>query len=81
MEIFENKMTIFFYKRTGEIASYCTGIQTMNFFGEYKQEYELIMSCIVVTKDEFVLQNIKLFEVDINTKELIYKAPMKYKMR
>lgn len=79
---FENSMTIYFYKRTGVIAEFQTGINDMKTFGEHKQEYELIMDFIVIEKDDFFLSHSRDFKIDVDTKELIYLAPyQKYKIK
>lgn len=78
---YENSMTIYFYKRTGVISEFQTGINDMKTFGEHEQEYELIMDFIVIGKDEFFLTHSKDFKIDIEIKELIYLAPyQKYKI-
>ena len=38
LEEYKNKMTLFYSKRTGEIQTFCTGIQDMNFFGDNKED-------------------------------------------
>lgn len=78
---YENKMTIYFYKRTGVIAEFQTGINSMATFGEHQQEYELIMDFIVIQKDDFFLTHSRDFKIDTETKELIYLVnTSKYKM-
>lgn len=80
IEEFENKMTIYFYKRTGIISEFQTGINDMSTFGEHQEEYEMIMDFVVLDKDNFFLEHSRDFKIDINTKELIYLAPaFKYK--
>lgn len=68
----ENSMTIFYYKRTGVIAEYQIGVNSMATFGKHKQEYELIMDFVVLEKDDFFLTHSRDFKIDIQTKELIY---------
>lgn len=53
----KEKMTIFFYKRTGTIQCLVTGIQDMSLFGDYRLDYELIIDYIVVPYDENILKN------------------------
>lgn len=58
-----NKLTIFYNKRTGSIKELCSGEQTMDWFGEEKEDYEQIFDLVVVEYDEYVLQNIHQFKV------------------
>lgn len=74
-------MTLFYSKRSGDIQTFCSGIQDMNFFDENKKDYEIIWDFLIVDKDNFVLENIKLFKVDIYTKELVYTAQLTNKYR
>lgn len=74
----EEKMTLFYRKRTGEIASYCTGIQDMSYFGDNQEDYELIWDYIVVNRDDYVLNNTSQFKVNIETKQLEMKPITSY---
>ena len=56
-------MTIFYNKRTGSIKELCSGIQTMDWFGAEKEDYEQIFDRLVVESDEYVLNNFTQFEV------------------
>lgn len=79
--VWEYSMTIYFYKRTGVIAEFQTGINDMNTFGEHRQEYEQIMDFVVLEKDDFFLTHSRDFKIDPKTKELIYLVnTSKYKM-
>lgn len=60
----EEKMTLFYSKRTGEIKSFCTGIQNMSYFGADEEDYTLIWECIVVDKDDYVLSNRNKFIIE-----------------
>ena len=57
------QVTIFYNKRTGGIKELCSGIQTLDWFGAEKEDYEQIFSCLVVELDEYVLNNFTQFEV------------------
>ena len=72
---FENSMTLFYYKRDGEIHSYCTGMSDMRSFGKYAEDYSLIMDFLILPLDRYVLDNIKYFNVDIETKKLCFNTP------
>ncbi len=73
MEDFQNSMTIFYFKKDGGINSYCTGISDMSTFGEYADEYALIIDYIVVPLDNTVLQYLHEFYVDLETKQIKIK--------
>lgn len=82
MQEHEESMTIFYYRRTGVIYSYGTGIQSFESFGQHAEEYELILDYMVVPKDRFILDNMKMFVVDVENKTLIYNQEImaKYSM-
>ena len=73
IEEHESSMTIFYYKRDGEIHSYCTGISGMERFGEHEQDYSLIIECSVFPKDETVIRHLNLFYIDLETKQIKLK--------
>lgn len=73
IEEYESSMTIFYYKRDGEIHSYCTGISGMERFGEHEQDYSLIIECNVFPKDETVIRYLNLFYIDLETKQIKLK--------
>ena len=73
IEEHEASMTIFYYKRDGEIHSYCTGISGMERFGEHEQDYSLIIECNVFPKDETVIRYLNLFYIDLETKQIKLK--------
>ncbi|QLY81940.1 hypothetical protein [Clostridium intestinale] len=58
------KMTLFYSKKTGEITQYITGIADMNIFGNNKEDFEVIWDFITVEKDEYVMQNMDKFRVN-----------------
>lgn len=57
------ELTIFYNKRTGTIKEICGGKQTMDWFGDEKQDYDLILDYIIVEFDQFILANFHLFSV------------------
>jgi len=63
IEEHQSNMTLFYSKQTGEIKSYATGLQDMNYFGDNKVDFEIIYDFIVVEKDEYVLSNLDLFKI------------------
>lgn len=82
IEEFENSMTIYYFKSDGSIYSWCTGINDLSTFGEHKKDYELILDCVVLPLDRYVLDNIKYFAVDTESKELYMKSsPSNYTIR
>lgn len=66
----EDKMTLFYSKRSGEIKSYTTGITDMGYFGDDKVDMEVIYDFIVVDLDNYVLDNIGQFIVIDNKVKL-----------
>ena len=69
---FESKMTIFYSKRTGEIQTFCTGVQDMSLFSKNADDYSVIWDYVVVNYDSFVIKNIYSFVVNTTTKELSF---------
>lgn len=59
----ENTLTIFYNKRTGSIKELCGGKQDMNWFGEEKQDFELIFDYIHVPFDPYIFANFTKMEV------------------
>lgn len=59
----ENKLTVYYNKRTGTIKELCSGIQDMSWFGDEEQDYELIYDFIAVDNDRFIFENIQMFYV------------------
>ena len=79
---YENSMTIYYMKTDGVIIESQTGINNMTTFGVHELNYSLIYDFIVVEKEAFFLENRRYFKVDIETKELVYYAPiLKYKTK
>ncbi|MCR2045481.1 hypothetical protein [Anaerosalibacter massiliensis] len=59
----DNKMTLFYSKRTGEIKNYQTGISDMGFYGDDEEDFSKIWDYIVVDRDDYVLDNVEQFKV------------------
>lgn len=59
-----DKMTLFYSKKTGEITQYITGIADMNIFGNNKDDFKVIWDFIVSEKDDYVVQNIDKFKIE-----------------
>lgn len=77
-------MTVYYRKKTGDIVQIVTGIHDMGVYGKEREDFELIRDFIVVEKDEFILDNMSQFHVDLDTKELIYTPLIdvsRYRMR
>ena len=70
IEEHQNNMTLFYSKKTGEIKSFATGIQDMNYFGNDKEDYTLIWDYIVIPRDDKVLRNLEMFKINLDNKEL-----------
>lgn len=75
----ENKLTIFFNKRTGIIKELCSGEQTMDWFGDEAQDYDLIYDFIRVDSDPFIFENYTQMQVVDGSLKLIQRnVPDKY---
>lgn len=59
----DNKMTLFYSKRTGEIKAYTTGITDMGYYGDDEEDFKLIYDFIVVDRDDYVLDNFSKFKI------------------
>ena len=59
----DNKMTLFYSIRTGEIKNYQTGISDMGFYGDDEEDFSKIWDYIVVDRDDYVLDNVEQFKV------------------
>lgn len=64
LDVYENKMTLFYSKRSGDIQTFCSGIQDMNFFGENKEDYEIIWDFINVPLDEDIIKNTYKYKIE-----------------
>jgi len=60
----EDKMTLFYSKSTGQIKSFCTGIQDMSYFGIDEEDYSIIWDFIIVKLDNFLVNNYQNFVVE-----------------
>lgn len=58
----DKEITLFYSLSTGKIKQYCTGIQTMDFFGEDKEDYNY--GVLVVENDSYITKNIDKFIVE-----------------
>ena len=58
-----DKMTVFYLKRSGKVKCLCTGKQSMEYFGDEKEEIEIIMDFIIIDYDEFVIKNYDCYKV------------------
>ena len=63
IEDFENNMTIFYFKSSGKIHSWYTGIHNLSSFGEHEADYKLVLDCLVLPFDKYVLDNYRYFSV------------------
>lgn len=68
----DKELTLFYSLETGKIKQYCTGVQTMDFFGEDKKDYNY--GVLVVENDLFITQNLDSFKVE--DENLVYSNPV-----
>lgn len=75
----DDKLTIFYNKRTGSIKELCGGEQDMNWFGEEKEDFEQIFDYIHVDFDNYIIENfINMEVVDGEVKLIQQEVPDKY---
>lgn len=75
----DEKLTIFYNKRTGTIKELCSGVQTMDWFGEEAQDFEMIYDMTVVDFDKYILDNyMKMEVVNGEVKLVVAPVPEKY---
>ena len=75
----DNTLTIFYNKRTGSIKELCGGKQDMNWFGNEKQDFELIFDYVHVDFDSYIIENyINMMIVDGEVKLIQKEIPEKY---
>lgn len=60
-----DKLTIFYSLNTKKPKIYCTGEQSMDYFGEDKDDFNY--GFIVIDYDEFIINNFNNFVVENNT--------------
>ena len=70
MEEHELNMTLYYFKSNGDIYSYSTGIQDMSIFGIHEADYSLMLNFVIVPKDEYVMESIHQFYIDVETTQL-----------
>lgn len=65
-----DKVTLFYSVNSGKIKLYCTGEQSMDYFGEDKYDYNY--DFIIVKYDDFLINNLDKFSVE--NKELKFDS-------
>ncbi len=55
------EMTLFYSKITGKCQAMCGGVQTFDFFGESKVDFEQIYDILIIPFDHFVVDNFREF--------------------
>lgn len=76
-QVTETELTLFYSLVTGKIKQYCMGNQTMDYFGDDKEDYNY--GVLVVENDQTIIQNLDMFIVKDH--ELIFNPtyiPSKY---
>ena len=58
----DKEITLFYSLSTGKIKQYCTGIQSMDYFGEDKNDYNY--GVLVVENYSYITKNIDKFIVE-----------------
>lgn len=73
IEDYKASMTIYYRKANGEIRYAIAGIQSMELFGDEKEDYELIWDFIVLPRDEYVMKNKDKFIINLDTEQVMIK--------
>ena len=60
----DNKMTIFYSKRSGDIKGFTSGVTDFTYYGDDREDMEVIYDFIVVDYDDYVLDNAYQFIVE-----------------
>lgn len=68
----KNKITLFFMKSSGKIKGFCSGIQTMSYFGDEEEDYSKIIGCLTVAEDEININNRDYYRVEKD--KLVFKG-------
>lgn len=64
----QDRMTIFYSKKTGKVKACCGGVQTMNYFGD--DQYDYNYSIFITDYDINVILNFYMFKIE--NEKLIY---------
>lgn len=64
-------LTLFYDKNTGLVKCFCSGKQTLDYYGPEKQYVEPYMDFIYVKYNEFLINNFKNYRVINGKVELI----------
>ena len=60
----EEILTIFYNKRTKRVKLFCSGKQTLDVYGDEKEDYEGIIDFIYVPYDPFITANKDYYKVE-----------------
>lgn len=69
----EKILTLFYMKKSGVIKCFCSGKQTLDYYGDEKEDIEGVIDYIYVEYDEFLLKNLQDFRVE-NGKVVFIKS-------
>ncbi len=68
---FKESMTVYYSLSTGVIRQVMGGVQDMSLYGDLQSDMELIQGYLVVPREQRVLDNSKLYKVDVEKKMLL----------
>lgn len=60
----DDKMTLFFSKRTKDIKAYTAGIIDFGYFGDDEEDMKVIYDLVVVDYDDYVIENVNQFRIE-----------------
>ena len=76
----DKEITLFYSLNTGKIKQYCTGVQSMDYLGEDKNDYNY--GVLVIENDSYITQNLDKFIVENGELVMISQSiPSKYKIK
>lgn len=67
----DDTLTLFYLKKSGAVKCFCSGKQTLDYYGSEKEDIEEIMDFIYVKFDDFLITNFKNYIVKDGKVEFI----------
>lgn len=74
----EKILTLFYMKKSGVIKCFCSGKQTLDYYGDEKEDIEGVIDYIYVEYDEFLLKNLQDFRVENG--KVVFKKNVEIKL-
>lgn len=74
----EKVLTLFYMKKSGVIKCFCSGKQTLDYYGDEKEDVEGVIAYVYVEYDEFLLKNLQDFRVENG--KVVFKKNVEIKL-